>query len=63
MGGSHTSNIGSTFINRGEFGHQEVTLGGSTGAGPSIPFINLALIQLKYMLFSETPWDKNFCST
>ena len=57
MGGSHTTNSGSTVTtstetssvdsshnNHNEFGNQQVTVGGSTGAGTSINFSNLATL-------------------
>ena len=59
MGGSGTTNVGSTVTtstasssvdsshkNHNEFGNQQVAIGGSTGAGTSIAFSNLALIRL-----------------
>ena len=57
MGGSGSSNIGSTVTtstasssvnsshnNHNEFGNQQVAIGGSTGAGTSIAFSNLATL-------------------
>ena len=57
MGGGHTSNTGSSVTtstssssvdsshtNHNEFGSQAVTVGGSTGAGTTIAFSNLALL-------------------
>ena len=57
MGGGHTSNTGSSVTtstttskvdsshnNHNEFGNQAVTVGGSTGAGTSIAFSNLAAL-------------------
>ena len=57
MGGSHNSNSGSTVTtsttdsrvdsshnNHNEFGNQQVEIGGSTGAGTSIAFSNLATL-------------------
>ena len=59
MGSPHSSNVGSvvsnsntqssvdsSHTNHNEFGVQTVAIGGSTGAGTSIAFSNLALIRL-----------------
>ena len=58
MGEGHSTNTGSTVTtsktsssvdsshtNHNEFGNQNVGIGGSTGAGTSISFSNLALIE------------------
>ncbi len=39
-----TSGVNSSHTNHNEFGNQAVTVGGSTGAGTSISFANLASI-------------------
>ena len=41
-----TSKVDSSHTNHNEFGNQQVSIGGSTGAGTSIAFSNLALIRL-----------------
>ncbi len=39
-----TSSVNSGHTNHNEFGNQQVGIGGSTGAGTSISFSNLALL-------------------
>ena len=41
-----SSSVDSSHNNHNEFGNQQVAIGGSTGAGTSIAFSNLALIIL-----------------